>query len=322
MIIQATNYPYNYLRTSNKRSSTPYYQDTVSFSAYHNQKVKRRKKAQKIGAFLSALTVGIAGTAGIALKINTTATPSENFNNNETTPPSSYVSKPYETEETTLPPYTTSPTEEPTIEQTIPQTTQSTEPEPISVEEIFKLYPEVEEQYKKITEALNTYSSHLGEDALPIIKQKVEELGNDKVEVIDVLKILWIESTGRIYDKNGDILKSDAGAYGAFQVTKDTQDFLNNYYGITLDVEDPYDNLEACIYNLRFIHGKRSNDLENGQNLPTGDSLKTAIAWSYHDGPWATKITDYGQDYINKFSTLSQIDEFPQVIDYIINGGE
>lgn len=314
MKIHAINYPYNYLITSNKRSSTPYYQDTVSFSAYYNQKVKRRKKAQKIGTFISALAVGIAGAAGIAIKTN--SQPIQN--NNNTTEPSGYVSEPFETEETTLPFFTT----EPTVETTQPPTTKETKPENLTVAEIFEANPEIKEQHKKIEDALDTYSSHLGRNALPVIKQKVKEIGAGKVEVIDVLKILWIESTGRIYDKNGNILKSDAGAYGAFQVTKDTQDFLNNYYDLNLDVENPYDNLEACIYNLRFIHDKRSNDLAKGEKLPTGDNLKNAIAWSYHDGPWATRISYYGQDYINKFSTLSQIDDYPQVVEYIINGGE
>lgn len=325
MKIQAINYPYNYLRTSNKRSSLPYYQDTVSFSAYHTQKVKRRKKAQRVGAFISALTVGVAGATGLAFKIDSLANSNKNSNDYETTPPSSYV-EPYKPEETTIPPYTVPPTEEAvteaTIEDTIPPTTQATQPEQLTAEEILDTNTEIKKQYDKITDALETYSSHLGKDALPIIIEKVNEIGEGKVDVIDVLKILWIESTGRIYDKNGNILKSDAGAYGAFQVTKDTQDFLNNYYGLNLNVENPYDNLEACIYNLKFIYNKRSNDMEEGKQLPTGDDLKKAIAWSYHDGPWATKITNYGRDYIRKFETLSQLDEYPQVIEYIINGGE
>ena len=103
MKIQSINYPYNYLRTTNKSSSTPYYKDTVSFSAYYTQRVKRRKKAQKIGAFISALTVGIAGATGIAFKVNSEANLNENKNSNDTTPPSSYAAEPFETEEPTLP---------------------------------------------------------------------------------------------------------------------------------------------------------------------------------------------------------------------------
>lgn len=315
MKIQAINYPYNYIKTSNNRSSNSYSQDTISFSAYYTQKKKAQQKAQRIGAFLGALGIAITGGTTLALKMNTLANPNQEQDKNSTTPPSSYVSEPFESEEPTFPTYIT----EPSIEETTPPTTQETLPQQLSVEEVFEKHPEIEEQYDKITDALETYSTHLGREAMPIITQKVKEIGAGKVDVIDVLKVLWIESTGRIYDKNGDILKSSAGAYGAFQVTKDTQDFLNNYYGINLDVEDPYDNLEACIYNLRFIHTKRSNDLAEGKKLPTGDDLKTAIAWSYHDGPWATKISYYGQDYIRKFSELSQIDDFPQVVGYILN---
>ena len=36
-------------------------------------------------------------------------------------------------------------------------------------------------------------------------------------------------------------------------LAKDTEDFINNYFKTDLDVKNPYDNLDACIYNLRFI---------------------------------------------------------------------
>lgn len=199
---------------------------------------------------------------------------------------------------------------------------------PVSTAEIIlENNPEVKEQYDKIMQALDTFSAQLGQDALPLIKDRVEKLGNGRVEVIDVLKILFIESTGRIYesDGSGNILKSNSDAYGAFQITKDTQDYLNYYYNLEgtpdeLDIMDPYDNLDGCIYNLRFLNAQRSKDLENGVSLPTGDNLKSAVAWGYHDGAWAQYITDFGADYIEKFETLSILDEYPEVVDYIING--
>ena len=44
--------------------------------------------------------------------------------------------------------------------------------------------------------------------------------------------------------------------------------------------------------------------------------------WSYHDGAWAENVTDRGKVYLDKYNSLSVIDEYPQVIDYILNGGE
>lgn len=185
--------------------------------------------------------------------------------------------------------------------------------------------PEIKEQYDKISNALLRFSSQLGEDGLEVIRERVEEIGDGKVEVIDVLKILWIESRGRIYedDNPNKILKSVADAYGPFQITKDTQDYLNFYFGLDgdekLDIMDPYDNIDACIYNLRFLNEKRTNDLKKGIELPTGDNIKNAIAWSYHDGAWADDMSYYGEQYVENFEILSQLDDYPEVVEYIIN---
>ena len=277
----------NYYR--NRTQHYSYMQNTVSFSASRTQ----RNEGQKAIAFISAVCLAITGGIAVARQ--------NNYVDAETTQPQSDYSCEIE------------------IEPEIKEPEKQKEP---SAEEILETEVIIKEQYEKLSEAIETYSEHLGEDALPLIIKKIEEIGNGTVELIDVLKTLWIESNGRIYDDSGEILKSGADAYGAFQVTKDTQDYLNNYFKVNLDVENPYDNLDACIYNLRFLHEKRSKDMEEGKQLPTGDNLKKAIAWSYHDGAWATKISYYGQDYINKYTELSLIDQYPQVIEYIINSGE
>ena len=194
--------------------------------------------------------------------------------------------------------------------------------ESISPEEILETHPKIKEQYKKIIDSLNTFSEQLGEDALPVIEQKIKEIGEGKVETIDVLKILCIESNGRIYGKDGKILVSSAKAYGPFQITQKTADYLKDYYEVDFDIKNPYGNIEGCIYNLKFLHDKRSRDLREGEKLPTGDNLKHAIVWSYHDGAWADNVSAYGKDYIAKFRVLSQIDRFPELIDYILNSGE
>lgn len=283
--IQSNTYLYKYQYKKQERTNLTYEYDTVSFSASYAQK----RNSQRIAALLGAMFITITGSVSIATRLD---------NRGNSTPSYSLT--------------------EPETEKEI----EEKEPKEISAKEILTTEPEVKKQYDKIIDALDSYSKHLGEPALPIIIEKVNEIGNNKVEVIDVLKTLWIESNGRIYDDSGEILKSGADAYGAFQVTKDTQDYLNNYFKVNLDVENPYDNLDACIYNLRFLHEKRSKDMEEGKQLPTGDNLKKAIAWSYHDGAWATKISYYGQDYINKYTELSLIDQYPQVIEYIINSGE
>lgn len=261
---------------------------TVSFSSRSNKRNVVKQQLQNSVPYIAALGVLLSGLFGIATRIEdkkeSTVT---DFNN------TSIVEK-HEEEEI------------------------------VSALDILSNNSEIKTEYDKIIQALDTYSEQLGEDALPLIKERVALLGDGKVDVMDVLKILWIESNGRIYDDDGELLKSVSGAYGAFQITKDTADYLNYYFGLEgseneLDVKNPYKNLDACIYNLRFLHDKRSSDMENGEYLPTGDNIKTAVAWSYHDGAWATKITNYGQDYIEKYEKLSQLDEYPQVVDFILN---
>lgn len=280
-------------------------ENTVSFKSAMQQEPNRKQQLQNIVSYIAALGIFIGGVANLSTKIES---------KKEDADLNSDVSSCVEM-------YTEENKTEPDLEMEIP------EQMPVeSATDILDSNPDLKKEYDKIMQALGTFSEQLGEDALPLIKDRVSKLGNGKVDVIDVLKILWIESNGKIYDDENpnEILKSSSDAYGAFQITKDTQDYLNFYFGLEgtdneLDVENPYDNLDACIYNLRFLHNKRSNDIEEGKELPTGNNLKVAVAWSYHDGAWANNISLYGQDYIEKYNQLSKIDEYPQVIEYILN---
>lgn len=286
MKINTNNYSYNFIKPiqTRKIGSFSYEQDTISFSS---RRKKNKNKTRNILGFIGAGLVTIGGISFL--------TPSKPV---DTTPPNGIYAE----------------AEAP--EEKLQQEEVQIEP---SAQQIIETMPEIKEQYNKINSSLNLYSEQLGEDALPLIKKRIEEIGNNRVELLDVLKVLYIESNGNIYDENGSILTSKSGALGAFQVTKDTEDFINNYFKTDLDVKNPYDNLDACIYNLRFIHAKRSDDIKTGTELPTGNNLKHAIMWSYHDGAWAEKITNYGQDYLEKYDKLSQIDKFPQVVDLILN---
>lgn len=190
-------------------------------------------------------------------------------------------------------------------------------------QDIINSNPDVNENYNNITEALSRFSKQLGTDGLALIKNRVNDIGDGEIEVIDVLKILWIESRGRIYDDNGNYLVSYTGeAYGPFQLTPSTVDYINYYYGFTgtdkeLDIMDPYDNLDACIYNLKFLKEKKENDLTENGSLPTGNNIMEAVFWGYHDGAWASDITQNGEYYIAQYRDLSIIDNYPEVVSYI-----
>lgn len=179
--------------------------------------------------------------------------------------------------------------------------------------------PDLKSAYDKITSSIETFSNELGEDGLSLIKERVNALGGGEISAIDVLKILWIESNGNVYDDNGNYLESYTGeAYGPFQLTPDTVDYINGYFDLEepLDVMNPYDNLDACILNLRFLKDKKQADSENS-TLPTGENIMDAVFWCYHDGAWANNITKQGEDYLAKYRDLSVVDSYPEVVEYI-----
>lgn len=194
-----------------------------------------------------------------------------------------------------------------------------------SAKDIISSIPQVNENVQRFNDAISRFSDEMGQDGLSLIKNRIDAIGNGVVDTADVLKILWIESKGRVFDpKDPDkLLPSFTGeAFGPFQLTPATVDYLNEYFNLEgtekeLDINDPYDNLDACIYNIRFLKEKREKDIKNGLKLPTGDDLMRAVIWSYHDGAWATNVSTYGKDYIRQYDELSCIDEYSAVVAYV-----
>ncbi len=175
--------------------------------------------------------------------------------------------------------------------------------------------PELNKAYNDISAALETFSEQIGEDGYELINRYVDELGDGKVDPTDVYKVLFIESTGRIYDKNGNLLESASHAYGPFQIKKCAEEDINKNYETNYDVKKPYDNLAVNVLLLRWLNDFRTNQMEKGKNLPTGYNLKHAIMWGYHDGAYAKNISYYGQAYINEYDRLSKLDEYPELYD-------
>ncbi len=187
---------------------------------------------------------------------------------------------------------------------------------PERIEELHKILdenPDISEAYNNMLSALKTFSKQIGENGIELIKKYVDELGDGKVDVTDVYKVLFIESGGRIYDSKGNYLTSSGKAYGPFQIRKIAETDINQRYGTNYDVLDPYDNLSVHVLLLRWLHNYRSTQLANGKVLPTGNNLKHAMMWGYHDGAYASSISYYGQDYLNKYDKLSVVDQYPDL---------
>lgn len=188
---------------------------------------------------------------------------------------------------------------------------ESNTPRENEIDKILNENEDVKSAYDNINEALDTFSSQMGTDGLELIRQRTNEITNGEIDTAEILKILWIESRGRVYDDNGNYITGYTNeAFGPFQLTPDTVDYLNNYYGLNLDVMNPYDNLDACIYNLMFLKDLNEQRLEENGELLTGNDVMRAVFWNYHDGAWADDITKQGEDYLAMYDELSAIDEY------------
>ena len=175
--------------------------------------------------------------------------------------------------------------------------------------------PDIKEAYDNLSSAVATFSKHMGQNGYELIDKYIEELGDGKVDKTDVYKILFIESGGRVYDKNGNILKSTGDAYGPFQIKECAQIDMNKYFGTNYDVKKPEDNLAVNVLLLRWLYNQKSNQLASGKVLPTGSNLKHAIMWGYHDGAYANKLSYYGKAYLNEYDRLSKLDQYPELYD-------
>ena len=256
------------------------------------------------------------------------------------TSPMEDTTVPPQTEIETVPETTIPETTVPVTEETIPETTiQETEPEstettetngdsiPPKIQKIFDENPNVEAQYNKIVESLDTFSKHLGEDGITAITRSIEKNGNGVVEPIDVLKILFIESSGRIYRNDGSYLVNGVGAMGPFQIKKVVEKDINRIYGGDSDgkkvnISNAYGNLDAFVLWWRFINEERLDDVKLPSSFPEHKNEKSIAAWLYNQGAWSESVSSEARSYIKTFDELSILDEYPEVVDYILNGGE
>lgn len=72
-------------------------------------------------------------------------------------------------------------------------------------------------------------------------------------------RLIFMESGFKMYDGNGNILRSNGGAIGYMQMLSSTFNWINNRYDLKLsDVTNPYDNIIAGSF---YLH-KRKTDIE------------------------------------------------------------
>ena len=326
--------------------------ETVDYYAEaknRQQKARERVKNQRAVAFISALGLSLTGTIGTI-----TALLSPKVDENNFSTPTSSVGSPFnndfeqdieiltegnnQTTEETNP--TIPETTVPVTEETIPETTVAeTEPEieetteinddgiPPHIEKIFLENPEVELQYNNLMASLETFSEHLGEDGLAVIKASIEKNGNGSVDPIDVLKILHIESSGRIYNKNGNYLVNSVGAMGPFQMKKVVEEDINRIYGgdsegNKVNISNAYGNIDGFVLWWRYINEGRVPNVKIPASFPAHEDDKAITAWLYNQGAWSTSVSSEARHYVQTFDALSIVDKYPEVVEFILNGGE
>ena len=130
-----------------------------------------------------------------------------------------------------------------------------------------------------------------------------------------------MESRGGVYKEGTKDLAENktSHARGPFQIKPETFEGIKERNKVDLDYNDAYDNLDACIYLLKYIHERRSKEVASGKTLPTGEDFDNALAWSYHDGAYAKKVGSAGKKYVKNFASLNILRDYPEVVDYLFN---
>ena len=142
-----------------------------------------------------------------------------------------------------------------------------------------------------------------------------------------MLKILYIESSGRIYNKSGGYLVNGVGAMGPFQMKKVVEEDINRIYGgdstgKKVNISNAYGNLNAFVLWWRFINEERVPNVKLPSSFPEHKNEKTVAAWLYNQGAWSQSVSSEARSYMKTFDELSMLDDFPEVVDYILNGAE
>ena len=299
--------------------------ETVDYYAEaknRQQKTRERVKNQRAVAFISALGLSLTGTIGTI-----TALLSPKVDENNFSTPTSSVGSPFnndfEQDIEILTEGNNQTTEE--TNPTIPETTVPVTEETIPETTVAETEPQIEETTEIIEES-NTIN-HLGEDGLAVIKASIEKNGNGSVDPIDVLKILHIESSGRIYNKNGNYLVNSVGAMGPFQMKKVVEEDINRIYGgdsegNKVNISNAYGNIDGFVLWWRYINEERVPNVKIPASFPAHEDDKAITAWLYNQGAWSTSVSSEARHYVKTFDDLSIVDKHPEVVEFILNGGE
>lgn len=94
-------------------------------------------------------------------------------------------------------------------------------------------------------------------------------------------RLIFAESGFRMFDNEGNILRSDGGAMGYMQILRSTFEWINNRYDLNLhDITNPFDNIMAGTF---YLNKRKENIDEMFPNVNENYKWKLTIA-SYNAG--------------------------------------